>query len=163
MTIKADHADVCWEPINVATGQGHWHDQDRWPHYSTRAACAEAIAELHRDRHSDDDPLLLVAAPCFAVPCVVIACDAYGCGEQFDYEGDGGMHFDPADPMPVPITDCEWSIEERPGRPDRHYCPDHRGGWCDDCGEQHHDDCPASGWQPVPVIDGQLSLLGGEA
>lgn len=136
VTIKTDHAEACWEPIHRG-GVGYYHDNDRWPHFDTEAKCQANIADILAD--NPDDGYDLVAAPCFAGPCVVIICD--GCGDRFDYEGDEGMHFDPSDPMPVPITDCEWSIEERAGQPDRHYCPDCFALSCDDCGESHHDDC----------------------
>lgn len=157
MTIKADYPDVCWEPFNLTTGQGHYHEDERWPHYKTRAECAEAIADLHCAHDPDDDPLLLVARPCFTGPCAVIVCDGYGCNEEFDYEGDGGMHFDPADPMPVSITECDWTIEHAASGAERHYCPNCRGDWCDDCGDQHHGACPDAAPAPV-VIEGQEAL-----
>lgn len=162
MTIKTDRDAPYWEPVDVHTRVGYWHDDDHWPHFATQAKCAEAIAEIHRDRNQDyDEPLHLVAAHCFPSPCVVIVCD--GCGEHFDYDDHGGSHFDPSDPMPVPITDCEWSIEERPGRPDRHFHDDCRPAWCDDCDERHEaGDCPeppAIPTRPVPVHRDQGVLL----
>jgi hypothetical protein len=152
MTIKPAGPEVCWEPVFVEDHVGYWHDEDRWPHYSTRAKCAEAIADIHGDRDPDDGLLLLIAAPCYAIPCVILVCD--DCGEEFDYEGHGGgMHFDPADPMPVPITDCEWTVDG-----DRHYCPECPPNWCDQCDEQHHGDCPAILTRAVPVIPGQMTI-----
>lgn len=157
MTIKTDRADVCWEPVDVRTGEGYFHDDDRWPHYSSKVECDKEIAEIIGERDADDDPLWLEARPCFAGPCVVIVCDE--CGEHFDYDDSGTMHFDPADPMPVPISECDWTTERRAGQLDEHYCPECSGEWCDECDAQHHGACPDDRLvEPVPVSLDQCAL-----
>jgi hypothetical protein len=142
VSIRPDRDDVCWEPVRLDSGEGYWHDEDRWPHFKSRAECAETIAELVAD-WDEDEPLHLVARPCFDRPCVEIVCD--GCGEEFSYDGDGGMHFDPSDPIPVPLDDCDWL-----DLGDRHYCPDFncRPQECHDCGEHHEGICDADGGLP---------------
>lgn len=161
MTIRPDRDEPCWEIVRVDTKRPPREEYgDGWAHYPTEA---KARAELDSEREQWDVPLTVQRS--FGGPCLALFCDGPRCAgnnEPADLSDEGWTHLDPADPLPFLITDLEWTVEERVGQPDRHYCPNCTPPWCDDCDQQHYGTCDLGDVRPQPVeqIPGQMTLEG---
>lgn len=165
MTLKPHSSEPCWEIVRTDTGEApQAYGGDGWPHYATETKALDDLPAAKSDWLDEDDTHDLVVRPSFGGPCLGLFCDGPTCqapDEPCDMGDNGWTHLDPADPLPFPITDMDWTLNERPGQPDRHYCPDCAPPWCDDCDEQHYGGCDLGDdvrpelVQPIP---GQMTI-----
>lgn len=126
MTLRKHGEAPCWEIHDKTTGHPReWDSGDGWAHFGSREEAEDHIDVRDRD--------WLVAALSFPGPCLALACD--GCGEHFDFNGEGATHLDPQDPTPFDLADSDW-IKLADGR---HFCEQCWSAWpwCDDCDERH--------------------------